>query len=116
MCDEKIVEHRERSDECSEDEKECVFVITLEKVFIRKDKSRQEKNEDERGNPEGDIDMKSEAENDPRKKEISELSRTEASEEEIEGESQNKGRHDCPKSDTGKIDGPIGGRNHKGSK
>ena len=41
--------------------------------------------------------------------------RAESPEKEIEGEREEEGGHDCPESDAGEVDGPVGGGDHETS-
>ena len=59
--------------------------------------------------------MNTDSENESGKKEIPPQASAESSEEEVEGKSEDKGNHDGPEADAGKVNGPVGGSEHKGA-
>lgn len=116
MADEKIIEHRSGRQEGAEDEHEGVFPEAFQEFFVGEYEGREEDDEDERGNPEGDVGVEAKAEDETGKKEITQPMCSQSSEEEIKGKGQDKGDHDGPEADTGKVDGPVGSGEHEGRK
>lgn len=115
MGDEEIREHRGSRDEGAEDEDEAVLPETFQEFLIGQHKGGEKYDQNEGGDAEGDIGMKSQAKDSASDEEITEAVRAQSAEEEVEGKSQEKGRHDGSEADAREVDSPVGGGEHESS-
>lgn len=109
----KVIEHRRGSDEGAQDKYESVFPKPFIKFLVGQEEGRKENQEHERSNAESDVGMNTDAKNEPGEEKVTPQASAESSEEEVEGKSEDKGDHDRPEADTRKINGPVGGSEHK---
>lgn len=108
-----MVEHGGCREKGSQDKDEAVLPEATEEFLVRKHEDREENDEDEGRNPESDVGMEAGPKDETRQEKVAEPMGAKPAEEEIEGKSEEKGRHDGPKADAGEVDGPIRGSQHK---
>lgn len=113
MRDKEVIEHGGGGEESAEDKGEAVLPESSEELLVGEHEDREEDYEDEGGDPESDVGVESCPKDEARDEKISETMGTEASEEEVKGKSEEKRRHDGPKADTGEVDRPVRGSEHK---
>ncbi len=85
-----------------------------EELLVGEHEDWEEDDEDEGGDPESDVGVEPCPKDEARDEKISETMGAEASEEKVKGKGEEKRRHDGPKADTGEVDGPVRGSEHKG--
>lgn len=83
------------------------------KFLVGQEEGREENQEHEWGNTESDVGMNTNSENESGEEKITPQAGTESSKEEVEGKSEHEGNHDGPEANAGKVNGPVGGSEHK---
>lgn len=108
-----MVEHGGCGEKGPEHKDETMLPEATEEFLVRKHEDREKNDEDKGGDPKSDVGMETSPKDEARQQKVAEPMGAKPSEEEIERKSEEKGRHDGPKADAGKVDGPIRGGEHK---